>query len=339
MKSVSQVCLSKKALNNYMSKRAEAFSIAELAVVVAAVGLLSFGVLKSGELITNARVKSVLHEIQEIKNGVSSYKIANDYLPGDHPSIDSTANNYILREDGDPANQINFSGFGQGNGDGIITYGATATPLQEAITQTSCTTGKLGNESALAFAQMVLAGYLSGGISNTPSYYDAKPTSNGTAPVENYIEALGAGYRSSKLSGVYYSFLGVKSTATNVFLSKSGDFGNFSGTNIILGGYSASSFATVSSATDILILNSTNSAPTATTSSYFTKIMTGGDCAMATTIILPTPTKAVIAPKIVEGIKAALGSQVKSCSSPTESVAGNCATTANKDQVVSVPLY
>jgi len=334
MKSVDKVFLSKKALNNYMSKRAEAFSIAELAVVVAAVGLLSFGVLKSGELITNARVKSVLHEIQEIKNGVSSYKIANDYLPGDNPSYDISGNNYINREDGDPANAINFSNFGQGNGDGVITYGATPSGT---MTTTSCangTAGKLGNESTLAFAQMVLAGYLSGGISNTPSYYDAKPTSNGTAAVDNYIEALGAGYKSSKISGVYYSFLGVNTGALNVFLSKAGDFGNFSGTNIILGGYSASSFATVSAATDILILNATNAASAGT--SYFTKIMAAGDCAMATTIILPTPTKAVIAPKIVDGIKAALGSQVKSCSSPTITT-NNCS--ATDDQVVSVPLY
>ena len=332
MKSVDKVFLSKKALNNYMSKRAEAFSIAELAVVVAAVGLLSFGVLKSGELVTNARVKSVLHEIQEIKNGVSSYRIANDYLPGDNPSIDSTGNNYILREDGDPANQINFSGFGQGNGDGIITYGATTTGTGANACYTNDSKKKLSNESTLAFAQMVLAGYLTGGISNTPSLYDTNGATTG------YAESLGAGYQSSKLSGVYYSFLGVKSTATNVFLSKSGDFGNFNGTNIVLGGVSGTPFATTGTApSDIIILNTANTVTAST--SYFTNVVASSDCGITAfaTLSLPTPTKAVIAPKIVDGIKAALGSQVRSCSSPTEGAAGNCSTT--DDQVVSVPLY
>jgi hypothetical protein len=332
MKSVDKVFLSKKALNNYMSKRAEAFSIAELAVVVAAVGLLSFGVLKSGELITNARVKSVLHEIQEIKNGVSSYRIANDYLPGDNPSIDSTGNNYILREDGDPANQINFSGFGQGNGDGIITYGATPT-LATSVACANGTAGKLGNESALAFAQMVLAGYLSGGISNTASLYDSN------AALSNYIEALGAGYQSSKLSGVYYSFLGVKAGASNAFLSRAGDFGNFNGVNLILGGISGTTFSSGAATlpSDIIVLNNANSAANGTSYSTIIPLATG-DCgitAFGTAAVIPTPTKAIIAPKIVDGIKAALGSQVKSCSSPIAT--SNCS--ATDDQVVSVPLY
>jgi len=337
-----------KLQNKIASGRSEAFSIAELAVVVAAVGLLAFGVLKSGELILNAKVKALVHEIQEIKNAMSSFKMANDYLPGDVPSSS------IQREDGDTS--VDFTGFSGGNADGVISYGYYISPsvatgtADYTISATNCPT-TTPNESSTAFAHMALAGYLGNGVSNTAANYQVS--------LAKHPERIGAGYSSSKISGLYYSFLSVKSTAATApsFLTKAGDFGNFNGTNLILGGTSTladigSGTPAATAFTDVLVLdgNSTTGNATGTIkytaanaikfdydparSLYFTSIGASGVCAPTGFTFLPTPTKAIVSATIVSSLKQALGANVKSCDSPTAT--GAC--TLTKDQVVSIPM-
>jgi len=330
--------------------RSGAFSIAELAVVVAAVGLLAFGVLKSGELILNAKVKALVHEIQEIKNAMSSFKIANDYLPGDVPVTS------IQREDGDTS--IDFTGFGVGNADGIISYGYYVAPsvatgtADYTISATNCPTAT-PNESATAFAHMALAGYLSNGVSNTAANYQVN--------LANHPERLGAGYSSAKIAGLYYSFLAVKSTAATIpaFLTKAGDFGNFNGTNLILGGTSTlanltSGTPAASAFSDVLVLDGNTTTGNATgiikytaanaikfdydsaRSLYFTSVGASGVCSPTGFTFLPTPTKAIISPSIASSLKQTLGANVKSCDGPNTTAAASC--NLAKDQVVSLPI-
>ena len=251
---------------------------------------------------------------------------------------------------------MDFTGFGVGNADGIISYGYYVSPTvatgtaDVTISATHCPT-TTPNESSMAFAHMALAGYLGNGVSNTATNYQVS--------LANHPERLGAGYSSAKISGLYYSFLSVKSTATSApsFLTKAGDFGNFNGTNLVLGG--TSTLANLSSGTpaasafsDVLVLDGNATTGNASgvikytaanaikfdydpaRSLYFTSVGASGICAPTGFTFLPTPTKATISSTIVNGLKQAIGANVKSCDSPNATGACNL----TKDQVMSMPI-
>lgn len=85
-------------------RKSEGFSLVELAIVLAIIGLLIGGVLKGQELLESARLKSVLTQVNQYRLAVSTFYEKYNALPGDF----NHASNYIQK------------GLKDGNGNGVI---------------------------------------------------------------------------------------------------------------------------------------------------------------------------------------------------------------------------
>ena len=97
-------------------KRESGFTLVEIAIVVAVVGLLIGGVMKGSEMITNARLKRIENDQSQIAATIMTYQDRYRQLPGD----DSLASQrFSIYTDGknDPA-PIDINGGGDGYLDG-----------------------------------------------------------------------------------------------------------------------------------------------------------------------------------------------------------------------------
>jgi len=71
-------------------QKQKGFTLVEIAIVLVIIGLLLGGVLKGQELITNAKIKSVTSDFDNIIAGAYAYQDRTGHLPGD--SSDGTLN-------------------------------------------------------------------------------------------------------------------------------------------------------------------------------------------------------------------------------------------------------
>lgn len=97
--------------NNSSNKNILAFSLIELSIVLIIIGLLVAGVTGGASLIQSAKTRSLMNEIQNYKQGVTSYFAAKGRLPGDPTNSgeigDLSLNDYKYDFGSD-------SGYGQG---------------------------------------------------------------------------------------------------------------------------------------------------------------------------------------------------------------------------------
>ena len=68
-----------------MYKNRKAFSIIEIAIVIAIIGLLVSATVASTALIKQSRLKKIIAEIRELESAIHSFYSNYDYLPGDFP--------------------------------------------------------------------------------------------------------------------------------------------------------------------------------------------------------------------------------------------------------------
>lgn len=194
-----------------LCQKKQAFSIAELSVVIVASGLMIFGVLKTGDIVSKARVNAVISEINEIKSAVQNFQSVNLALPGDIGS------NIIKKQ---TETNITLTNFGVGNSDGVISWGAGSA------------TGTI-NESLAANAALVHAGYIGErSVSNVNTDY-----AYGVAA--SAVNIL----KSSKLNGVNYTIFGLQKSGSDelAFATPKNSSINFAGNNIVIGGLATDS--------------------------------------------------------------------------------------------------
>jgi prepilin-type N-terminal cleavage/methylation domain-containing protein len=111
------------------------FSLIELAIALVVIGLLIGGVMKGQSMISNAKMKSFVTDLQKWSVYLNTYQDKYGYLPGDDPNAASR-----------------WSGATSGNGNGDI----NGDPCS-AITEESCN----------MINHLRLAGILNGEVSNT----------------------------------------------------------------------------------------------------------------------------------------------------------------------------
>ena len=113
------------------------FTLIEIAIVLAIIGLLLFGVLKGQELITSARVRNLISQQDGVKVAFFGFQDRYRALPGDYASASTNINCA-----GGPC--LN------GNGNGRIESGAT--PVN----------GSVEHEELLTWWHLTAAGFLNG---------------------------------------------------------------------------------------------------------------------------------------------------------------------------------
>ncbi len=120
------------------------FTLVEIAIVLVIIGLLLGGVLKGQELITQARIKNVINDLNGISTAIYAYQDRYRALPGDEK-------NSVV--------EARWAGLKGGDGNGVIcgTYNGTA-PV--AAGSGSACTGE--NESTRLWQHLRSAGLITG---------------------------------------------------------------------------------------------------------------------------------------------------------------------------------
>ncbi len=116
----------------------QGFTLIEMSIVLAIIGLIVGGILKGQEVVNNARLKTQVAQIDAVKSAVYTFQDQFSYLPGDYPNA---------------ANTLDVQGT---DGDG---NGAIAATGQLSLIDTA---SQLGTESVTAWAHLDAANLLSG---------------------------------------------------------------------------------------------------------------------------------------------------------------------------------
>ncbi|MCX8146104.1 MAG: prepilin-type N-terminal cleavage/methylation domain-containing protein [Azovibrio sp.] len=128
------------------TRKQSGFTLVEIAIVLVIIGLLLGGVLKGQELITQAKIKNVINDLNGVSAAIYAYQDRYRALPGDEKSSIVSAR---------------WSGINGGDGNGIIcgTYNGSAA-VASGSGQT-CASGS-GNESTLLWQHLRSAGLVTG---------------------------------------------------------------------------------------------------------------------------------------------------------------------------------
>jgi prepilin-type N-terminal cleavage/methylation domain-containing protein len=114
------------------------FTLIEMSIVLAIIGLIIGGILKGQEVVNNARLKTQVAQIDAVKGAIFTFQDQYSFLPGDYPNATATL------------------GFTSDAGDG---NGAVAAPSATSMLDTD---SEASTESVLAWAQLDASNLLAG---------------------------------------------------------------------------------------------------------------------------------------------------------------------------------
>lgn len=134
-----------------MKNRHSGFTLVEITIVLVIVGLLLGGVLKGQELMSQARIKNVINDLNGTATAIYAYQDRYKTLPGD-----------------DKGAAARWAGAANGGGDGSIcgTYNASA-PVATG-SGIGCATGTASADSLLLWQHLRLAGFVAGAGTDIP---------------------------------------------------------------------------------------------------------------------------------------------------------------------------
>ena len=123
----------------------QGFTLIEMSIVLAIIGLIVGGILKGQEVVNNGRLKMQEAQMDAIKAAVFTFQDQYTYLPGDYPNAQS---------------QLGFTNAtSNGDGNGIIGKPSQTTPSAAILADTDDTNS---TESVLAWAHLVAANLMQG---------------------------------------------------------------------------------------------------------------------------------------------------------------------------------
>jgi len=121
----------------------QGFTLIEMSIVLAIIGLIVGGILKGQEVVNNGRLKMQVAQMDAIKAAIFTFQDQYTFLPGDYPNAHA---------------QLGIIN-GNGDGNGIIGTPSAATPSGAILLDTADTSS---TESVLAWADLVAANLLQG---------------------------------------------------------------------------------------------------------------------------------------------------------------------------------
>lgn len=120
----------------------QGFTLIEMSIVLAIIGLIVGGILKGQEVVNNGRLKMQVAQMDAIKAAIFTFQDQFTYLPGDYPNASSQL------------------GMTNGNGDGNGIIGTTGTTPSATILADTASAN--GTESVLAWADLIAGNLLQG---------------------------------------------------------------------------------------------------------------------------------------------------------------------------------
>ncbi len=165
-----------KACSNKRSTQT-GFTLVEIAIVLVIIGLLLGGILKGQEMITNAKIKNVINDLNGITAAVNSYQDRYRALAGDELNATVAAR---------------WTGAFGGDGNGVLCTGAcgfTPPGYNTAPAAPSATSPEVG----LFWLHLRLAGFVQGPTSGISSTAQPTNAANGITGVQT----TGMGFNSN----------------------------------------------------------------------------------------------------------------------------------------------
>ena len=116
-------------IKSIILKTSKAFTLIELAIVITILGLLVASVTAGTALVSQAKIRAVISEMQEMKSRISTFESVHSYKPGDFP--DSVK---LWGDDGICGGTASKGAFG--NGDGLVAFSVKAgTSSSDAVVE------------------------------------------------------------------------------------------------------------------------------------------------------------------------------------------------------------
>jgi len=125
------------------------FTLIEMSIVLAIIGLIVGGILKGSEVVNNGRLKMQVAQMDAVKAAIFTFQDQFTYLPGDYPTASAQLG----------CNQAAAGAGCNGDGNGSIGHPNAATPAATVLLDTDDT---LNTESVLVWAQLAAANLLQG---------------------------------------------------------------------------------------------------------------------------------------------------------------------------------
>jgi prepilin-type N-terminal cleavage/methylation domain-containing protein len=147
------------------------FTLIEMSIVLVIIGLIIGGILKGQEIITNAREKAIVNQINSVRAAQNTYYDQHRALPGDDPTANTRVSTNVKN----------------GDGNGIIGTAASSTTL----TGTSNINTAAGGENYQYFNALMATNLLGGGVSTTT--VSATAWQNGSALPFTAVSGSGLG--------------------------------------------------------------------------------------------------------------------------------------------------
>jgi prepilin-type N-terminal cleavage/methylation domain-containing protein len=153
-----------------ISKQQAGFTLVEIAIVLVIIGLLLGGILKGQEMITQAKIKNIVNDLNGMSAAIYSYQDRYRSLPGDELNATVSAR---------------WSGAFGGDGNGVLCTGTCASPTTSKYNDPpAAAPSATTSETTLFWMHLRLSGFVPGPTSGAAALQQPSNAVNGMIGVQ-----------------------------------------------------------------------------------------------------------------------------------------------------------